>query len=58
MTVDTAPSVCWEVAAVNFAAEVKGLASFYEGRIPLHWQDKLSELADLVEEGGSDGAAD
>lgn len=47
-----------QIARSNFTAEVTGLASFYDGRIPMEWQDKLEELLDAVEKGTSDDAAD
>ena len=32
------------VSEANFVAEVRDLAAFYDGRIPMHWQDALEDL--------------
>lgn len=35
---------CTPVSEANFVAEVRDLAAFYDGRIPMNWQDALENL--------------
>lgn len=57
MTQITAPAPGpFDIGQINFINEVRDLANFYEGRIPLGWQDKLHDLLDLIEKDTDDDA--
>ncbi|MBA1835427.1 hypothetical protein [Corynebacterium wankanglinii] len=40
---------CTPVSEANFVAEVRDLAAFYDGRIPVCWQDALEDLIYTIE---------
>ena len=42
---------CSQVTQHNFIKEIQDVAAFYEGRIPLAWQDALQDVLDTVEKG-------
>lgn len=42
---------CSQVTQHNFIKEIQDVAAFYEGRIPLAWQDALQDVIDTVEKG-------
>ena len=46
----------FSIAEINFGNEVRDLANFYEGRIPLAWQDKLQDLLNEIEKEPDDAA--
>lgn len=43
------PAGCTPVSEANFITEVQDLATFYNGRIPLAWQDALQGLLDTID---------
>lgn len=43
------PERCTPVSEANFVAEVRDLAAFYDGRIPVCWQDALEDLIYTIE---------
>lgn len=45
------------ISVINFTNEIRDIANFYDGRIPLEWQDKLHDLLDEIEK-EPDHAAD
>lgn len=45
------PLECAQVTQHNFIKEIQDVAAFYEGRIPLAWQDALQNVIDTVEKG-------
>jgi len=51
------PERCTPISEANFVAEVIDLATFYKDRIPLHWEDALHDLIDIIEK-EADHAAD
>lgn len=43
------PAGYMSVSEINFVSEVKDLAKFYSGSIPLAWQDALQGLLDTID---------
>lgn len=58
MTQVTEPSTPgpFDISQINFVNEVRDLANFYDGRIPLAWQDKLHDLLTEIEKEPDDAA--